>query len=148
MDPKMLKIVSLLKPRGTANQVFPKDKKLLNIKVIIDTTLDQHTKSTLALNQSSSCSICQDVLGGSDVRALNGCAHQFHGKCLEAMLMSQEGQEHICCPLCFTMHGIKTGSMPTFGSKMLWWKVPEHSLPGYENYGTIVIKYCMENGTQ
>merc|ERR1711874_917037 len=58
----------------------------------------------------------------------------------------QTGQRHVQCPNCQTIHGVRTGNMPTTG-KMMYTRHTA-SLPGYSDHGMIVIKYTFNNGVQ
>jgi len=109
-------------------------------------TIRMFTVPTSLFDDKQSCSICCDPLSSAESVSLAICGHKFHSSCIQQLISHQAGQQHIQCPLCQTIHGVKTGNQPA-GGKMMFRK---HSapLPGYQGCGMIVIKYIMESGVQ
>merc|ERR1712154_184538 len=85
-------------------------------------------------------------MGSEGVVSLTSCGHSFHAACLTGLVEHQAGQRHVQCPNCQTIHGLKTGNMPTTG-KMMYTR-HSTSLPGYSDDGMIIIKYVFNNGVQ
>lgn len=94
------------------------------------------------------CTVCMESLAGPASKvSLNLCGHKFHTDCLVSVVEHQPGRGHVQCPNCQLVHGEKTGNSPADGN-MMWTRQPGLSLPGYEDSGTIVIKYVISNGVQ
>ena len=93
--------------------------------------------------KSSSSSLPLDVVSG-----LKKCSHMFHMACLGTMLDSTPSVKtlelSISCPICQTIHGVKTGDQPRTGTMDVSYEAG--CVPGYESYGTIRIKYSFRNG--
>lgn len=109
-------------------------------------TIKMFTAPTTLIGDKQTCSICCDLLSNADTVSLTTCGHKFHSSCIHQLISHQAGQQYIQCPLCQTIHGVKTGNQPASG-KMMFRK---HSaqVPGYPGCGMIVIKYIMEPGVQ
>ena len=96
------------------------------------------------------CSICLEDLWsttGLESVTLKQCSHSFHSGCLVRLVESQTGQHHLQCPNCQTIHGVRTGNMPTTG-RIRYARHEGHSVRGYTGEGIIVIEYQFEDGVQ
>lgn len=110
-------------------------------------TVRTHSEDTEASDEDT-CTVCmEDLAGAASGVSLNICGHKFHTECLVRVVEHQGGRGYVQCPNCQTVHGEKTGNMPA-GGQMMWTRRPEMSLPGYQDCGTIVIKYVFSNGVQ
>ena len=82
------------------------------------------------------------------VCALQKCSHLFHVVCIGTMLDSMGNMklnEHsLSCPICQTIHGVKTGDQPVTGTMNT--RVEGYSVPGHEGHQTIVIRYHFSDG--
>ena len=82
------------------------------------------------------------------VSGLKKCSHMFHMVCIGTMLDSTPNvkiQElSISCPICQTIHGVRTGDQPLTGTMTVTYE--SSCVPGYEGYGTIRIKYNFSHG--
>ncbi|KAI6649190.1 E3 ubiquitin-protein ligase DTX2 [Oopsacas minuta] len=82
------------------------------------------------------------------VCALKKCSHIFHMVCIGTMLDSTPNMKvnelSISCPICQTIHGVKTGDQPVNGTMLVTRE--GSSVPGYEGYGTIKIRYGFHHG--
>lgn len=124
----------------TADQA--KVSKMTQIK----NTMCKFTSLTDVINDKQTCSICCDLLCNGETVSLTNCGHQFHTSCTAQLISHQAGQEHIQCPLCQTIHGVKTGNQPANG--MMMFRKHSAQVPGYPGCGMIVIKYIMNPGVQ
>ena len=96
------------------------------------------------------CSICLDNLGSTyslEAVTLQRCPHSFHTACLVSLVETQPGQHHVQCPNCQTIHGVRTGNMPTTGT-IRYARHQGCSLPGYPGEGVIMIEYQFQAGLQ
>ncbi|XP_072034589.1 E3 ubiquitin-protein ligase DTX4-like isoform X2 [Amphiura filiformis] len=102
------------------------------------------------------CPICYEKLGdtshfseetsGEDpILRLQTCNHMFHQSCLHAMYNSGPKDGSIQCPTCKKIYGVKHGNQPP--GRMDYHVIP-HSLPAYDDCGTIRIIYDIPPGTQ
>ena len=89
------------------------------------------------------CPICLDELhcAAIMVRKLTSCEHEFYEQCLQKAL-----EVNPRCPLCVCPLAILCGNQPQGGimtnSKL------STPFPGFRNYGTIEINYCIPAGVQ
>lgn len=83
------------------------------------------------------CPVCLDLF--QDKKTLR-CLHSFCSSCLDAAFSVKPA-----CPLCNTYHGLYTGTQPdgTMSEARI-----SQCLPGYEKYGSIVIRYSFPAGIQ
>ena len=115
-------------------------------------TVRRHSRSLQApgeleeVGRSQTCTICLDSLGPATVSLLQ-CGHTFHSSCLVRLVEAQTGQHHLRCPNCQTIHGVRTGNMPTTGS-LRYATHQGRSLPGYPGEGVIVVEYQFKDGIQ
>ena len=114
-------------------------------KVVLE-TVRKYSLTNHVRNIEDKCSICCDRLGSQETVNLLRCRHTFHLQCLTEVVEQQTGHHHVQCPNCQTVHGVKTGNMPTTGRIMYTRKGA--SLPGYPGCPTIIIMYVFNNGTQ
>jgi hypothetical protein len=113
---------------------------------IIERTMQNFTSLTTSSEDDQTCSICCDPLSIEKVVSLLKCGHKFHSLCIQEVISHQTGQQHIQCPNCQTIHGIKTGNQPIDGE--MSWRKNSVNIPGYPDCGMIVIKYAMVDGVQ
>uniref|UniRef100_F6SQ79 E3 ubiquitin-protein ligase n=1 Tax=Ciona intestinalis TaxID=7719 RepID=F6SQ79_CIOIN len=92
---------------------------------------------------NDSCCICLDDFSSTlhDVKELK-CKHKFHVHCIEQALKQKS-----FCPMCNTPVGAPCGNQP-IGGRMTWSMNNRIHLPGYDNFGAIVIRYSFSGGTQ
>ncbi len=90
--------------------------------------------------EDESCPICMEPIETSDRETLP-CKHSFCTNCLKKAFDYKP-----VCPTCGELYGMLTGTQPE-GGKMNISKTST-SLPGYERYGTIVIRYNIPSGIQ
>lgn len=95
-----------------------------------------HSKDT----EDESCPICMEAILTTEKETLK-CKHSFCRNCL----MKAFNYKPVC-PTCGELYGILTGIQPD-GGKMNVTKTPS-SLPGHEQYGTIIIQYYIPSGIQ
>ena len=90
--------------------------------------------------EEESCPICMEPILPMKKKTLQ-CKHSFCRDCL-----TQAFDHKPVCPTCGKLYGILKGTQPV-GGKM---RVTRNSssLPGYENYGTIIIHYDIPSGIQ
>lgn len=83
------------------------------------------------------CAICLEKIQGKKTLK---CLHSFCSECIDAVFKFKPA-----CPICNTYHGKYTGNQPngTMTVTHSWQK-----LPGFERFGTIVIHYNFQAGTQ
>lgn len=113
----------------------------------ISHTMDMRaTDSSQALqsktpDKEETCSICLEEMVQSQMKTLEKCKHSF---CIECLKRAFEIKP--VCPTCGVIYGALEGTQPKGGKmKVTYDKL---SLPGYENYGTIVIHYVIPSGIQ
>ncbi|CAN7986376.1 unnamed protein product, partial [Ixodes hexagonus] len=114
--------------------------------------LSAHTLDAELPLPEEDCCICQEPLGqhstygdSSRVVRLRQCGHPLHYACLTAMWQSNPQAGHLQCPMCKTLHGVKSGNQPE--GRMSCTLLPV-SLEGYEGCGTIEITYHIGPGIQ
>merc|ERR1712168_385768 len=85
-------------------------------------------------------------IDNTPVVELNKCKHCYHQSCIEALY--KQGQTNGClqCPICKTIHGIKTGIQPVGTMNVTF--DPNSSVSGYQGDGMITITYDIHSGTQ
>ena len=91
-------------------------------------------------DESAPCVICLCEI--TDSMKLD-CGHEFCKDCLERSFR----QHRRACPVCGTIYGIVKGNQPRNGTMKVH-KDPDSSLPGFDGYGTITIKYFFPSGIQ
>ncbi|XP_029367010.1 E3 ubiquitin-protein ligase DTX3L isoform X1 [Echeneis naucrates] len=90
--------------------------------------------------EDESCPICMEPMIPTKKETLQ-CKHTFCSACLKTAFHYKP-----VCPTCGKLYGILTGTQPD-GGRMRVTK-NHSSLPGYENYGTIIIQYYIPSGIQ
>lgn len=89
--------------------------------------------------ENETCVICMDTI--TDPKKLD-CGHMFCSECI-----TQSFAHKPACPVCGKIFGKLEGDQPKDGKMTVTInKFP--SLPGYEGYGTIEIKYTFRSGIQ
>lgn len=86
------------------------------------------------------CTICLEKLSSSGFVSLSICGHKFHTDCLVNTVEHQSDPHYLQCPNCMTIHGVKTGNMPS-NAKMSWIRAPK--LPGM-----LLVRYEVTDGIQ
>ncbi|XP_027268562.1 E3 ubiquitin-protein ligase DTX3L isoform X1 [Cricetulus griseus] len=85
------------------------------------------------------CVICMDTIRNK--RVLSKCKHEFCTSCITKAMSLKP-----VCPVCQTSYGIQRGNQPDGGTMTS--DTLRQSLPGYEDCGTIVIRYDIKSGIQ
>lgn len=108
-----------------------------------DTPYNQPVKQETSTDQpkDETCPICLDLIKTNDCSVLNKCKHKFCKDCL-----AKAFQLKPACPICGEIYGNLTGTQPKGGTMTV--SRDSSSLPGYEQYGTIVISYYIPSGHQ
>jgi len=86
------------------------------------------------------CTICLEKLSSSAFVSLTKCGHKFHTDCLVNTVEHQSDPHYLQCPNCMTIHGIKTGNMPS-DAKMSWIRAPKLQ-------GLLLVRYEVADGVQ
>eukprot|EP00092_Neocalanus_flemingeri_P102324 GFUD01130881.1.p1 GENE.GFUD01130881.1~~GFUD01130881.1.p1 ORF type:complete len:702 (+),score=200.18 GFUD01130881.1:81-2186(+) len=127
--------------------VVKADQSKAHSKLIrVQKTMQNYTFPAASSADQQTCSICCDLLSNEPAVSLARCGHKFHSLCVQELTAHQAGQQHIQCPNCQTIQGVKTGNQP-IGGEMKWRK-DNGKVPGYPDCGVIVIKYSMADGVQ
>lgn len=90
------------------------------------------------------CPICLDSLKDDDQRVvhLSKCGtHYFHQDCI----MHCFRDNFLQCPICSQVYGVRVGTQPP-GEMLV--ERDSASVRGHEEYGTIIIEYSFNHGTQ
>ncbi|NP_001017353.1 protein deltex-3 isoform X1 [Xenopus tropicalis] len=90
-------------------------------------------------SQEEQCPIC--LSGFKDKQTLEKCKHSFCGDCISRALQVKKA-----CPICGCLYGELTGNQPD--GKMEFVRDASLHLPGYEQYGAIIIRYTFQPGIQ
>lgn len=91
-------------------------------------------------SEDESCPICIEPIAVTEKVTLD-CKHSFCRSCLEKAFSYKP-----TCATCGKVYGILKGTQPK-GGKMNVFRTSS-SLPGYEEYGTIIIRYYIPSGIQ
>lgn len=86
------------------------------------------------------CPICMELIKITESETLD-CKHSFCRNCLKKAFEYKP-----VCPTCGKVYGILTGTQPDRGTMNV--SKDSSSLPGYDQYGTIVIHYYIPSGIQ
>lgn len=119
-----------------------------NLLIISDDDDDQKSHDETSLHdvpsvesiddETATCVICLDDV--KDSMKLD-CNHEFCKSCL-----TQSFSKHKkACPVCGKIFGEITGNQPP---GVITFEKEGRSLPGYENCGTIIVKYNFKSGIQ
>lgn len=113
----------------------------------IDYNMDMGTAASSQASQKKiidkeePCSICLEQMMKSQMKTLEKCKHSFCRDCIKRAFEIKP-----VCPTCGVLYGELKGTQPKGGKmKVTYDKFP---LPGYENYGTIIIHYIIPDGVQ
>lgn len=90
--------------------------------------------------EDESCPICMETIKAG-VKTTLRCKHFFCRDCLETSFRYKP-----VCPICGEVYGTLRGTQPEGGTMHVTRK--SSSLPGYEKYETIVIRYYIPSGIQ
>lgn len=90
-------------------------------------------------NEDEPCPICMEPIIAGKKETL-GCKHSFCSSCLEKAFDCKP-----VCPICGKVYGVLKGIQPE--GMMKTTKNPSF-IPGYEEYGTIIIHYHIPSGIQ
>ena len=86
------------------------------------------------------CSICSHK--ATNPKILDICKHSFCTECIDESFKKWKPK----CPICGTIYGEIKGTQPDGGMDVSY--STNTNLPGYEAYGTIVIRYHFPDGIQ
>uniref|UniRef100_H3CAI3 E3 ubiquitin-protein ligase n=1 Tax=Tetraodon nigroviridis TaxID=99883 RepID=H3CAI3_TETNG len=86
------------------------------------------------------CPICLESVDPTRRTTLE-CKHSFCAGCLGRAFLQKP-----VCPTCGRVYGVLRGTQPEGGRMEV--SRTHSSLPGYEQYGTIVIRYSIPSGIQ
>eukprot|EP00092_Neocalanus_flemingeri_P054448 GFUD01064117.1.p1 GENE.GFUD01064117.1~~GFUD01064117.1.p1 ORF type:complete len:696 (+),score=180.27 GFUD01064117.1:93-2180(+) len=128
------------------SMVRGEQSKAYSKMITIQKTMQNYTFPAASSADQQTCSICCDLLSNEPAVSLSRCGHKFHSLCVQEVTAHQAGQQHIQCPNCQTIQGVKTGNQPTEGE--MRWRKNNGKVPGYPDCGMIVIKYSMVDGVQ
>lgn len=98
---------------------------------------------TVKENLDDDCVICLEKLDHTteDIVKLHKCTgHYFHKKCINEMFQCMKK-----CPICGYQYLESYGDQP---DGTMVYEVISSSLPGYEDVGTIVVRYSFPAGTR
>ncbi|XP_060763256.1 E3 ubiquitin-protein ligase DTX3L [Neoarius graeffei] len=113
----------------------------INSTVDMSASASSHAGQNKTINKEETCSICLEQMGKSQMRTLEKCKHSFCKDCIKRAFEVKP-----VCPTCGVIYGALKGTQPKGGKmKVTYDKL---SLPGYENYGTIIIHYVIPDGIQ
>ncbi|MBN3271021.1 DTX3 ligase, partial [Polyodon spathula] len=91
--------------------------------------------------KKETCPICLDDIKETVKETLSRCQHSFCRGCLKSAFDNKPA-----CPVCGVLYGEVKGTQPRNGTMSV--SQSSTSLPGYEKYGTLVIKYDIPSGVQ
>ncbi|KAI1900340.1 hypothetical protein AGOR_G00048960 [Albula goreensis] len=91
--------------------------------------------------EEETCPICLDTIKETEKKTLPQCKHSFCRDCLEKAFESKPS-----CPVCGRIYGSLKGTQPENGT--MEYSTVKAPLPGYEKYGSIVIRYEIPSGIQ
>lgn len=89
--------------------------------------------------EADKCAICLEEM--DNPKKLDKCGHFFCKECIEDSFKLHKP----ACPTCNTVYGLIMGSQPRGTMSM---RHDHHGLPGYQNYGMLVIDYEFSSGIQ
>nr|XP_014344423.1 PREDICTED: E3 ubiquitin-protein ligase DTX3L-like isoform X2 [Latimeria chalumnae] len=93
------------------------------------------------ISKDNLCPICLDEISDSNRETLGSCKHSFCKECIKKSFSLKPA-----CPVCGVIYGKLKGTQPKGGT--MTFSRSTKSLPGYENYGTIIITYVIPDGIQ
>lgn len=91
-------------------------------------------------SEGESCLICMEPIVTTEKETLR-CKHSFCKNCLKKAFEYKP-----VCPTCGEIYGVLRGTQPDGGEMDV--TESSSSLPGYEKYGTIIVKYYIPSGIQ
>ncbi|XP_030213984.1 E3 ubiquitin-protein ligase DTX3L [Gadus morhua] len=92
------------------------------------------------LDEEETCVICMEVIRKAVKKTLN-CKHSFCRGCLKKAFVYKP-----VCPTCGALYGTLKGTQPEGGEMSC--SNQTSSLPGYEKFGTITVRYNIPSGIQ
>ncbi|XP_051977618.1 E3 ubiquitin-protein ligase DTX3L isoform X2 [Xyrauchen texanus] len=115
----------------------------LNKTMDCDTPSKQPVSQEKTINKAKeeTCPICLETIKKLECEVLPKCKHCFCKECLKRAFQLKPA-----CPICGEIYGDLMGTQPKGGTMTV--TKDNSSLPGYETYGTIVIKYYIPGGLQ
>ncbi|XP_010875264.2 E3 ubiquitin-protein ligase DTX3L isoform X1 [Esox lucius] len=137
----IVKLKDFLKNDGTTSPSFAvQSQQPINPRESLRTssTSSSHNRPLAQLEEI--CPICLNTSEETDKITLK-CEHSFCRGCLMQAFNTKP-----VCPTCGVVYGKLEGTQPTGGTMTI--RKESSPLPGYENYGTITIKYHINNGIQ
>ncbi|KAK7082391.1 putative E3 ubiquitin-protein ligase dtx2 [Halocaridina rubra] len=121
---------------------LPPDQLISKYTKTVPSTSDECSICMCSLQETSGFCDDDDDAEGTKVIELVLCSHKYHLACVKQMINTSSFLE---CPICKTVHGIRTGNQP---DGVMDITEIEDSLPGHPDCGTIIITYFFANGTQ
>ncbi|XP_070262421.1 E3 ubiquitin-protein ligase DTX3L isoform X2 [Myotis yumanensis] len=117
----------------------PMDVDINNSETFLPTSQRSATSGASGMNKEEDmCAICMEPINNKLV--LPKCKHEFCTPCIKKAMTYKS-----TCPLCQAVYGVQKGNQPEGTMSVDY---IGDSLPGYENYGSIVINYNMRGGIQ
>ncbi|KAF4074335.1 hypothetical protein AMELA_G00238280 [Ameiurus melas] len=113
----------------------------INHTVDMSATASRQKLQDKSLDKEETCSICLEEMVKSKTKTLEKCKHSFCNDCLKRAFEIKP-----VCPTCGVIYGALKGTQPKGGNMKITYD--KLSLPGYENYGTIIINYVIPDGVQ
>ncbi|XP_043096781.1 E3 ubiquitin-protein ligase DTX3L [Puntigrus tetrazona] len=119
------------------------DYQTPNNSEVNDRPYKQPARERASIDQAKdeACPICLETLETKESTDLPKCKHRFCKDCLRKAF-----QVKPTCPICGEIYGSLTGTQPKGGSMTV--SSDKSSLPGYENYDTLIISYHIPSGRQ
>nr|XP_015220605.1 PREDICTED: E3 ubiquitin-protein ligase DTX3L-like isoform X1 [Lepisosteus oculatus] len=122
----------------TGSKMLPKNHQLFRSR---DSRLSSPPVQNHQKAKEDTCPICLELIKEIDKTTLPRCQHVFCKDCLKTAFDVKPS-----CPICGIIYGKLKGTQPENGQMDV--TILRSSLPGYEMYGTIVIKYHIPSGIQ
>lgn len=113
----------------------------INYNVDMSATASSQASPNKTTDKEETCSICFERMVESQMKTLEKCKHSFCKGCLQRAFEIKP-----VCPTCGIIYGALKGTQPKVGKMNVTYN--RHPLPGYENYGTIIIHYSIPDGIQ
>lgn len=113
----------------------------INSTVDMSATASSPVVQNETIDKEETCSICLEQMGKSQMKTLEKCKHSFCKDCIKRAFELKP-----VCPTCGVIYGALKGTQPKGGKMKVTYG--EFPLPGYKNYGTIVIHYIIPDGIQ
>ncbi|XP_028661464.1 E3 ubiquitin-protein ligase DTX3L [Erpetoichthys calabaricus] len=135
------KVISPSRPRRLPIEMAFKAESLSEQATTKDFTVTSTGKLDQQKIKKEKCPICLDQIEETEQETLPQCKHLFCKTCLKQAFSVKPA-----CPVCGLVYGKMEGTQPKHGTMTL--NTMKTGLPGYEEYGTIIIYYSIPSGTQ